>query len=47
MVHKKFGQGCIVGRVGSTAVIVFDDYGVKRLELPACLKKGLLRLVGL
>ena len=47
VIHKQFGQGCIVGRMGSIAVIVFDDYGVKRIELPTCLKKGLIRLAGL
>ena len=47
VIHKQFGQGCIVGRMGSIAVIVFDDYGVKRVELPTCLRKGLIRLVGL
>ena len=47
VVHKQFGQGCVVGRTGSIAVIVFDDYGVKRIELSTCLRKGLIRLAGL
>ena len=47
VVHKQFGHGCIVSRTGSVAVIVFDDHGVKRVELLTCLRKGLIRLAGL
>ena len=47
VIHKQFGHGCIVSRMDSIAVIVFDDRGVKRIELPICLRKGLIRLVGL
>ena len=47
VIHKQFGRGCIVGRTGSIAAIVFDDHGVKRIELLTCLRKGLIRIVGL
>ena len=47
VIHNQFGHGCIVSRTGSIAVIVFDDRGVKRIELLTCLRKGLIRLVGL
>ena len=47
VIHKQFGHGCIVGRTGSIASIVFDDHGVKCIELLICLRKGLIRLVGL
>ena len=47
VIHKQFGRGCVVGRTGSIAAIVFDDHGVKRIELLTCLRKGLIRLVGL
>ena len=46
VVHKQFGHGCIVGRTGSIAAIVFDDHGVRRIELTTCLRKGLIRLAG-
>ena len=38
VIHKQFGQGYIVGRMGSIALIAFDDYGTKRIELPTCLQ---------
>ena len=47
VIHKQFGRGCIVSRTGSIASIVFDNHGVKRIELLTCLHKGLIRLVGL
>ena len=44
VIHKQFGHGCIVSRAGSIASIVFDNHGVKRVELLTCLRKGLIRL---
>lgn len=47
VVHEKFGRGEILGRLGSVALIAFEDLDeVKRIELTTCLKKGLLRLAG-
>ncbi|MBD5085669.1 MAG: ATP-dependent helicase [Clostridiales bacterium] len=48
VVHEKFGRGEILGRLGSIALIAFEDLDeVKRIELTTCLKKGLIRLAGL
>ncbi len=47
VVHKQFGKGEILGRLGSVALIAFEDMDeVKRIELSTCLKKGLLRPAG-
>lgn len=47
VVHKQFGRGEILGRLGSVALIAFEDLDeVKRIELTTCLKKGLIRLAG-
>ena len=46
--HEKFGKGEILGRLGSIALIAFEDIDeVKRIELTTCLKQGLIRLAGL
>ncbi len=48
VVHKQFGKGEILGRLGNIALIAFEDMDeVKRVDLSTCLKKGLLRLAGL
>ena len=48
VVHKQFGKGEILGRLGTIALIAFEDMDeVKRVDLTTCLKKGLLRLAGL
>ena len=48
VVHEKFGRGEILGRLGSIALIAFEDLDeVKRIELTTCIKKGLIRLAGL
>ena len=47
VVHKQFGKGEILGRLGTIALIAFEDIDeVKRVDLTTCLKKGLLRLAG-
>ena len=47
VVHKQFGKGEILGRLGNIALIAFEDMDeVKRIELSTCLNKGLLRLAG-
>ena len=47
VVHKVFGKGEILGRLGSVALIAFeDDEETKRIELATCVKKGLIRLAG-
>ena len=47
VVHKQFGKGEILGRLGNIALIAFEDMDeVKRIELSTCLKKGLLRPAG-
>ena len=47
VVHTQFGKGEILGRLGSIALIAFEDIDdVKRVDLTTCLKKGLLRLAG-
>ena len=48
VVHKQFGRGEILGRLGSIALIAFEDIDdVKRVDLTTCIKKGLIRLAGL
>ncbi len=47
VVHRQFGRGEILGRLGSIALIAFEDIDeVKRVDLTTCLRKGLLRLAG-
>ena len=47
VVHTQFGKGEILGRLGSIALIAFEDLDeVKRIELTTCLKKGLMKLAG-
>ena len=46
VIHREFGQGCVLGCLGSVATVLFDDHGAKRIDLPTCLKKGLIRLAG-
>ena len=45
--HKRFGKGEILGRLGSIALIAFEDMDeVKRVDLTTCVKKGLIRPAG-
>ncbi len=44
VIHNKFGRGLFRSRTGSIAVIAFRDGKVRKLDLPACLRKGLIRL---
>ena len=43
VVHQRFGPGVIESRTGSIAVIDFAGSGVRRLDLTACRKSGLLK----
>ncbi len=42
VVHKVFGPGILQSQAGSIAVIAFQSRGVKKVDLTACLRKGLL-----
>ena len=42
VVHKTFGPGLLQSQTGSIAVIAFRNGGVKKVDLRACLRKGLL-----
>lgn len=44
VVHKHFGAGQLESRVGSIATISFRDVGVKKLDLPTCLRQGVISL---
>jgi len=44
VVHRAFGPGRVVSGSGAVAVIAFEEVGTKKVELPACLRKRLLRL---
>ena len=44
VVHKHFGTGHLESRTGSIAVIFFPDAGMKKLDLPTCLRQGLIAL---
>jgi DNA helicase-2/ATP-dependent DNA helicase PcrA len=47
VVRKKFGSGILREKTGSIATIAFlDDGKARKVDLPACLKKGLIRLDG-
>ena len=41
--HKLFGTGVLESRAGSIAVINFGAKGVKKLDLPTCLRQGILK----
>ena len=43
--HRAFGEGVLESRAGSIGVIDFGEKGIKKLDLPTCLKQGLLKLV--
>ena len=43
VVHRQFGPGVIESRTGSIAVIDFEQVGIRRLDLTACRKGGLLK----
>ena len=42
--HKHFGRGLLTKREGNRAVIAFMDGGVKKLDLPTCLRQDAIRL---
>ena len=44
VVHKRFGRGLLRDRAGSIATISFPEFGVKRLDLIVCLKRGQIAL---
>lgn len=44
IMHKAFGPGLLESRTGSIAVIAFEGGATKKLDLPTCLRWGLLRL---
>lgn len=44
VIHKRFGRGLLQSRTGNIAVISFRECGVKKVDLTACLKSGLLQL---
>lgn len=44
--HKLFGQGVLVSRSGSIGVIEFVRSGAKKLDLPTCLRQGVLTQSG-
>ena len=41
--HKQFGRGVLESRSGSIAVIDFGEKGIKKLDLPTCLRTGLMK----
>ena len=43
--HRAFGEGVLASLAGSIGVINFGEKGIKKLDLPTCLKQGLLKLV--
>ena len=43
VVHRQFGPGVIESHTGSIAVIDFEQVGIRRLDLTACRKGGLLK----
>ena len=44
VVHKRFGKGRLESRTGNIAVIFFPDIGMKKLDIPTCLRQGLIQL---
>lgn len=44
VIHKRFGTGYLESRAESIAVISFPEAGTKRIDLPTCLRQGLIRL---
>lgn len=43
--HKQFGRGILESRSGSIVVIDFGEKGSKKLDLPTCLKTGVIQKV--
>lgn len=43
--HRSFGEGVLESRAGSIAVIDFGDRGNKKLDLPTCLRQGILQKI--
>lgn len=43
LIHNKFGRGYLQSLAGGIAVIAFEGAGVKKVDLNACLRKGLVR----
>lgn len=44
VVHRQFGRGILLDKTGSIASVSFREHGTKKLDLTACLRKGLIRL---
>lgn len=44
VVHKNFGRGRLERKDGWIATILFQECGMKKVDLGACLKKGLIQL---
>ena len=42
--HKAFGLGVLESRAGSIAVIDFGEKGIKKIDLPTCLRQGIIQL---
>ena len=43
VVHRQFGRGILLDKTGSIASVSFREHGTKKLDLTACLRKGLIR----
>ena len=43
VVHRSFGPGVVRSLTGTIAEVDFETAGRRRVDLSACLKKGLLR----
>ena len=43
--HRAFGEGILESRAGSIGVIDFGEKGIKKLDLPTCLRQGVLKLM--
>ena len=41
--HKAFGLGVLESRAGSIALIDFGEKGIKKLDLPTCLRQGVIQ----
>ena len=42
--HRHFGRGLITSRNGNVAVIAFRELGVKKVDLPTCLRQNKIEL---
>ena len=44
VLHRRFGRGLLQSRTGSIATVSFREGGVRKVDLPTCLRQGLIRL---